>query len=82
MTVVRYALPWAGEIRLTVYNLLGQEIAVLASGARAAGEHAVRWEGRDGRGRPVVRGVYLYRLGAVDGAGRRLALTRKMTLLR
>ena len=82
MTVVRYALPWAGEIRLTVYNLLGQEIAVLASGARAAGEHAVRWEGRDGRGRPVASGVYLYRLEAVDGAGRRLALTRKMTLLR
>ena len=82
MTVVRYALPWAGEIRLTVYNLLGQEIAVLASGARAAGEHAVRWEGRDGRGRPVASGVYLYRLEAVDGAGRRLVLTRKMTLLR
>ena len=26
MTVVRYALPWAGEIRLTVYNLLGQAV--------------------------------------------------------
>ena len=81
-TVVSYALPRAGEARLTIYNLLGQEIAVLASGAQTAGNHAVHWDGRDGRGRLVASGVYLYRLEATDGAGRGLALTRKMTLLR
>ena len=81
-TVVRLSLPREGEARLTIYNLLGQEVAVLAKGLRAAGEHAVRWDGRDLGGRPAASGVYFYRLQILDAADQSVILTRKMTLLR
>lgn len=81
-TVVRFSLPHDGTARLTVYNLLGQEVAVLAAGLQAAGEHAVRWHGRDLQGRPAASGVYFYRLETLGTAGQPVVLTRKMTLLR
>ena len=36
-TVVWFSLPRAGAAKLKVYNLLGQEVAVLAAGSQAAG---------------------------------------------
>ncbi len=81
-TVVWFSLPRAGAAKLTVYNLLGQEVAVLAAGPQAVGEHAVRWDGRDLRGRPATSGVYFYRLQMLGAGGQPVVLTRKMTLLR
>ncbi len=81
-TVVYFSLPRDGEAKLTVYNLLGQEVAVLAAGPQAIGEHAVRWDGRDQRGRPAASGVYFYRLEMLGVSGQPLVFTRKMTLLR
>jgi flagellar hook assembly protein FlgD len=63
--------------RLTVYDALGREIAVLADGFLSAGNHEVRWNGRDSHGNPVSSGVYLYRLEAGGNAE-----TKKMMLVR
>jgi hypothetical protein len=63
-TTIRFDLPKAGHVRLSIYNLLGQEIRVLADEKRTAGSHEVRWDGKDGRGNAVSAGVYLYRLEA------------------
>ena len=68
-TVVRFSLPDDGAAQLTVCNLLGQEVAVLTSGLKTAGEHAVRWDGRDLQGRPAASGVYFYRLATVGAVG-------------
>ena len=76
-TVMRFTLSEPGEVRLTVYNLAGQEVVTLAQGARAAGPHAIRWDGRDDDGRALASGIYLYRLGAGDEV-----LTRKLALIR
>jgi hypothetical protein len=65
-TTITYTLTEAAHVRLSIYNLLGQEVAVLFSGGQAAGSHSVRWDGRDGLAREVTSGVYLYRLEA-DG---------------
>lgn len=54
-TVISFSLPEKGNIRLTVFDMLGREIAVLAQGVFAAGRHAVRWQSR---GTPS--GAYLY----------------------
>ena len=58
-------LPTDGE--LAVYDLAGRQIAVLARGAFASGEHAVRWDGLDTGGRAMPSGVYLARLRASTG---------------
>ena len=61
-TIIPYQLGTAGHVRLEVFNLLGQRIATLVDGQRAAGFHRARWDGTDARGLAVGAGVYLYRL--------------------
>jgi len=76
-TRIRYVLPSAGQVRLEIYNILGQRVAVLADGMQPAGTHAVRWDGRDHNDQALSSGVYLYRLSTEEGVR-----TRKMVLLR
>ena len=52
----------AGEVDLTIYNVLGQPVRQVWSGPLAAGEHRLAWDGRDGQGQPVAAGVYVVRL--------------------
>ncbi len=77
-TVIAFILPVADvRLRLEVFDMLGQRIAILADGPMAAGMHRVAWDGRDLRGRPVASGVYLSRLLTEDGVR-----VRSMLLLR
>lgn len=76
-TVIPYELENTGEVSLTIYNALGQEIRVLVSGLRASGSHQVSWDARDGFGRLVPSGVYLYRLETTEEVE-----TRRMMLVR
>ena len=55
---ILFALAEAGPVRLTVYNLMGQQIHVLADGWLAAGAHRVRWDGRTDAGVEAASGVY------------------------
>ena len=76
-TQIAYELPEAGEVRLTIYNALGQEVRVLAQGRQEAGYYRVTWDGKDAAGRQVSSGLYFYRL--TSGS---FAETRKMLLLK
>ncbi len=58
-TQIRYALPQAGRVRLTVYNALGQQVARLVDLRQEAGAYSVTWDARD-----FASGVYYYRLEA------------------
>jgi glycosidase len=64
VTTLRYTLPAAGEVRLTIHDLAGRQVAVLRDGMQEAGRHAVRWRGVDADGRPLGAGVYVARLQA------------------
>ncbi len=61
------------RVRLTIYNMLGQEMITLIDGLQQPGWYSVTWDGRDALGRPVVSGLYICRLQA--GA---LVSSRKM----
>jgi hypothetical protein len=58
--VIRYALPRTASIRLTVVDLQGREIAVLAQGTREAGTFQAQWNGATPTGRAGA-GVYFVR---------------------
>lgn len=58
-TLINFAIPAASDVQLSVYNLLGQRVAVLAEGRFAAGTHSVRFDGAG-----LASGMYLYRLQA------------------
>ncbi|UCH09516.1 MAG: T9SS type A sorting domain-containing protein, partial [Fidelibacterota bacterium] len=77
VTTIEYKLPAAGFVKLTVYNLLGQEVIRLVDGVRRSGTHSVTWNSRDSRGNTVPTGIYLCRLEAGD-----VTKTMKMLLLK
>jgi hypothetical protein len=58
--------------RLTVYDILGRQVAVLVDGAMPAGSHHVTFDGSN-----LPSGVYLYRL---ESGGK--TLQRKFTLIK
>ena len=62
-TTIRFTLPRALPVTAEVWRVDGMRVRVLASGATlAAGEHALRWDGRNEAGQPVASGVYLVRV--------------------
>lgn len=69
-TAIRFSLSRPQAVRLTVYDVLGREVAVLLDEQREAGEHAVNFDAGH-----LPGGLYMYRIEA-DGAVR----TRWMTL--
>ncbi len=54
------------ELKLAVYNTVGQEIRTLAQGNHQSGFHAAIWDGRDRNGRELAAGVYFLRLCGGD----------------
>ncbi|MCB2229593.1 T9SS type A sorting domain-containing protein [bacterium] len=76
-TTIRFSLPTAGDVRIEVFNILGQKVRTLLEDYRSAGSYSVVWDGRSDGGDRVSSGVYFYRLTA--GETRE---SRKMLLLR
>ncbi|MEW6050089.1 MAG: S8 family serine peptidase [Candidatus Zixiibacteriota bacterium] len=76
-TTISFALPKASDIRLEVFNLLGERVRTLVSGSLAAGEHHIVWMGENDGGQSVASGVYFYRLTGALGEQ-----TRKMMLVK
>ena len=60
-TNIRYYLRDAGKVKLTVYNIMGEEVAVLVDNTQSAGYHTVNFEGSN-----LPSGIYFYRLKAGD----------------
>ncbi|MBU0509446.1 S8 family serine peptidase [bacterium] len=76
-TVIRFDLPEAARVELTIFNIMGQRVATLADELRQAGSHTVTWNGQTGSGVQAAAGIYVYRLRAGD-----FVASRKMILLK
>jgi hypothetical protein len=76
-TDIRFSVPQAGNVKITVYDLLGSEVCTLVSGQFEQGTQVVRWDGKDSRGNSLSSGAYIYRMEAGT-----LVQTRKMLLLK
>ncbi len=61
-TKISFQLPKECQVRLSVYNNLGQLISVLFEGELGSGIHSKIWNGLDMSGKQVTSGVYLYKL--------------------
>lgn len=69
-TMIQYTLPKAGYVRLAVFNLLGQEVALIFEGNQSAGTYEVEFN-KEG----LPTGIYFYRIQAPG-----FAETRKMII--
>jgi len=71
-TMIRYDVPTAGKVSLTVFNLLGQRVATLFDQRHLAGTYTISWDASN-----LPSGLYLCRM---DAAG--FAQTRKLLLVK
>ena len=55
---IAYRLPEGGQVRLAVYNGLGELVTVLSDGVIEAGDHETVWSGADKSGVLVPTGIY------------------------
>jgi hypothetical protein len=67
-TVISFTNTVSQHLRLSIHNVLGQEVAVLHDAVTAAGDRSVAWNGRDASGTDVASGVYFARLKADRGS--------------
>ena len=71
-TEIKYSIPTDGLVTLKVYNMLGQELAVLINQKQKSGVYTVNFDASK-----LASGVYMYRIQ--DG---NFSLTKKMMLLK
>ena len=62
VTSLRYDLPEQSFVTLTIYDLIGREIAQLVNTTQEAGFRSVQWDATDSFGKPVSAGIYLYKI--------------------
>lgn len=56
-TNIGYTIPESGYVCITVYNLMGEEVAILSHGFKQAGYHNVQWDATE-----QPSGIYLYEM--------------------
>ena len=77
MTTLKYGLPEASDVKITIYDISGKKIMDWNFKGKAAGWHQVIWNGRDAHGNQVSTGMYIYSLYADD-----FTETMKMVLMK
>jgi hypothetical protein len=83
-TKIRYQLPNRSEVKLVIYNILGQQVRILVNDVLNAGYYEVEWNGHNDAGVPLASGVYVYRFQAFgsSGEGGEFQKIQKMILLK
>jgi hypothetical protein len=72
VTTIRYDIPEAGEVRLDVYNTLGEKVATLAQGNHHVGRYTIRWDAAG-----ISSGMYFYRISSA-----KFTATKKLVLMK
>ncbi|MCK4427876.1 MAG: T9SS type A sorting domain-containing protein [candidate division Zixibacteria bacterium] len=76
-TNIEFVLSKSGQVKLEIFNILGEKIRTLVDQRLKAGHKLVDWDGKDGSGEEVASGVYFYRLQTEN-----FTQTKKMVLIR
>lgn len=79
-TIISYSIPGSEFVTIKIYDMLGNEVAVLVNEERPAGTHKIEFNST-----ALSSGTYFYRIQAGDpstGSGRSFVETRKMILLK
>ena len=76
-TTINYTIPKGGNVRLEIYNSLGEIVNILQDSYQDAGNHSITWTGKDSNGNSLSSGIYFYRLISND-----FVQVKKMTFLK
>jgi len=76
-TLIEYIVPQNGNVKLVIYNILGQKVRTLVDQHQTTGTYTVYWNGRNDQDVALSSGVYFYQL-----QGENALITKKMTLVK
>jgi hypothetical protein len=76
-TRISFALPQSGNVKLTIYSILGSEVRTLCNDNLESGSYEFTWDGTNNLGMKVSSGIYLYKLQTTAGS-----ITKRMNLLK
>lgn len=76
-TTIAYQIPKISMVKLTIYNIFGQQIRVLVNELKQAGKFQAVWDGRNDDGFSVSSGIYIYEFSTPE-----FRQAQKMTLMR
>ncbi|RJP72684.1 MAG: T9SS C-terminal target domain-containing protein, partial [Ignavibacteriales bacterium] len=78
VTKIQYSLPVNSEVKLVIYDMLGQEVKTLVDIKQESGNYVVNWQPD-----ALASGIYIYRLEAkAEGSARRFINSKKMIYLK
>ena len=63
-TTIPFSIPTESRVKIEVFNILGQRVAVLGEGIYQAGSHKIFWDGKSSSGCYLASGVYLLKMEA------------------
>jgi hypothetical protein len=76
-TTIEFSLPADAQVKISLYNLVGEKVAEVINKDYTAGNHKTEFNASQ-----LTSGVYLYRIYAVDVSGKIYNSAKKMTLLK
>jgi hypothetical protein len=76
-TTIQFDLPKQGQVKIQIYNVLGEKVAQVANSIYSAGTHQIKWDGKTVTGVQASSGVYFVRLEADN-----LTDTQKIVLMK
>ena len=60
ITNISYQIPVSAQVKIIVYNVLGEKIITLVDTQQLPGYYTVQWNGRDAQGDLMASGLYFY----------------------
>jgi len=76
-TNIQYDIPKASDVKIVIYNILGQPVRTLVNERKEAARHYITWDGKNDQGVTVATGTYIYQIHAGE-----FSATKKMNLLK
>jgi len=76
-TTIKFEMPKSSNVKLEIYNILGQKVKTLVNEDMKAGYHKITWDGTNDYSVKVSSGMYIYIIKAGDFIAR-----HKMVLLK
>ncbi len=77
VTIIKFDLPKRSDVKLVIYNVLGQEVKTLLNETKDSGRFEIKWDGRNNYNNVVASGLYIYRIKSGE-----FTQSKKMILLR
>ena len=76
-TKISYSVPEESIVKIAVYDILGREVAILASGEKQPGYYEVDWNAAG-----FASGIYIYRITALKGSKILFSEAKRMMLMK